>query len=307
MHAAQYANKIIELIRAQSYTNAENLINEALELYPTNQFLLKNEIFILTKLNKMQMAREKAESSYEALKHDHFFLKSYFFILEKVKAKSDIENMIERTISVNIINDESFYIFLASLAGRVFDKSKSFDILKRAISLLETNTKLKTALNELEKKDGHASMYQYYKEKFSGKKPADAIAELEKIKTLTKYKDDYDLNLYLAELYKKTGKYDKTIETYKFLLSIKDNEFTRKMLGYAYYKTHDYENALVYLKDPFIKCPEDNYLTVTINNIFKQKKDFEGYKFLIEEILSLHPNAKNLYGDLKKAEKWQKN
>jgi len=306
MQVSEYANKIIESIKAKSFNDAEGLISEALEFYPTNQFFLKNEVYVLTRLNKISQAREKAETAFETLKHDKYFLQTYFTILEKEKAKNDIEHMIEKTFSTTGIKDEDFYIFLAKLAGRIFGSSKTSEILKRAISALEKNDNLKKTFDDLSKKDGHSSMYKYYKEKFNEKRPDDAIEELEKIRILPKYKDDYDLHLCLAELYKKAKKIDKTIEIYKYLLGIKDNEFTRKMLGYAYYKTKDYGNALTYLKDIFLKYPEDHYLNTTISKIYKENKDCEGFKILVEEALSLNQNAKNLYGLLKKAEKWQK-
>ena len=305
MQAGEYAKKIIEFIRSRSYREAENLISEALEIYPTNQFFLKNEVFVLARLNRAREAREKAEKSFESLKHDKYFLQSYFTILEKEKAGSDIESMMERTISINIVNDEEFYIFLAKLAGRVFGNSKTRDVLNRAMSIFEKSDKLKQALDELCQKDGHPSMYKYYKDKFKGGKPDDAIAELERIKVLPKYKDDYDLCLCLAELYKKAKRFDKAIETYQYLLSLKDNEFTRKMLGYTYYKLKDYDNALTYLKDIFLKHPGDHYLDTTIGKIFEKKRDFEGFRILIEEALSLNQDAKNLYGLLKKAKKWR--
>lgn len=124
--------------------------------------------------------------------------------------------------------------------------------------------------------------------------------------TLPGYSEDFDLRVYLAELYKKTGEYEKAIEAYRHILAVKDNDFTRKMLGYAYYKKGDTGNALVYLKDAFFKDPRDHFLYSTIYKIFEAKADYDGLEKLINEVMGVNPGAKHLYGILRRAKKWCK-
>ncbi len=305
MTAKEYGKKIIEHERNKDYKGAYEIAREALTIYPTNLFLLRNEVYLLYRLKKTKEARGMAEERMELLKGDSFFLRTYLSILEREKEKEDIEYMIESNIFPRRVGDEKFYIFLSKLAGRVFSKEKARDILKRATLIFPDNKELKSILEGWGKEGGPESRYKYYKEQFKGKKVKDAIMEIEGIKALPNYAQDYDLHLYLAELYKKIKKYDRTIEIYKYLLTLKDNEFTRKMLGYAYYKIRDPENALVYLKDIFLKDPYDHYLYSTISNIFKAKLDFENIERLILEAMSLNPDAKHLYGVLKRARKWQ--
>ncbi len=299
-----YRDEIISLVKRKEFSAAYDLVYNTLSIYPTNLFLLKNEIYILYRLKKIKEARQRAEERFPILKNDLFFLKTYLSILEKEKAKEDIENLIEKSILYERIKNEGLYIFLSGITERVFGKEKAIEILKRALLIMPESKELKVLLDK-KSKDGVAeSRYNYYKDKFKGKKTAETIREIESIRLLPDYKNDNDLYVYLAELYKKTGEYDNAIDIYKKLLSLKDSLFARKMLGYAYYKKKDYVNALLYLMDIFKENPHDHYLYSTIFNIYKKKKDAEGFNMLIKETLSIHPDAKHLYGLIKRADKW---
>ncbi|MBI5183802.1 MAG: hypothetical protein HY999_05515 [Nitrospinae bacterium] len=306
MTPKEYGKKIIELERDKDYKGAYEIVRESLTIYPTNLFLLRNEVYLLYRLKRIKEARERAEERMGLLKDDPFFLRTYLLILEKEKAKEDIEHMIEGDIFLMRINDKEFYIFLSKLVARVFNKEKGLEILKRAVSIFPDNNELKGILDGWEKEGGSDGRYRYYKEQFKGKKVKDAIMEIENLKVLPNYANDYELHLYLAELYKKIKRYDKTIEVYKYLLTLKDDEFTRKMLGYAYYKIGDIEDALVYLKDIFLKDPYDHYLYSTILKIFEARFDLEGLERLILEAISITPDARHLYGVLKRAKKWER-
>ncbi len=306
MTSKEYGNKIIDLEKRKDYRGAYEMVREALTVYPTNSFFLRNEVYILYRLGRIKEAREMAEHRMEILKGDPFFLRTYLLILEKEKAKGDIEHIIERNIFIDRIGNEDFYIFLSRLVSRTFSKEKALEILKRVVSIFQESGEIKKILNELSEEGDVENRYKYYRERFKGKRVKDAIAELESIKILPGYANDYELHLYLAELYKKAKRYDRAIEVYRFVLSSRNDEFTRKMLGYVYYKTGDMESALVYLKEVFLKNPYDHYLYSTISKIFKEKLDCEGFERLINEALSLNPDARHLYGLLKRAEKWQK-
>ena len=303
MTPKDYETKIIALVRNRDYKGAHELVREALTTYPANLFFLKNEVFILYRTGKIKQARERAEERIEFLKDDPFFLKVYLSILEKQKATKDIDRIIENIFLSGIRGNEDLYLFLARLSERVFSRESAAEILKRSIHIFPEGRALKNHLDELSKGGSAESGYKNYKEKFRGRKVKDAIAEIEGIKALPNYSKDSELHLYLAELYKKAGEYEKAIGIYRYILSLKDSLFTRKMLGYAYYKTGDTENALVYLKDVFLKAPHDHYLYSAIYKIFKAGSDYEGFEKLILEALGLNPDAKHLYGLLKRAKK----
>lgn len=302
----EYKNKIIELEKKKNYREASEVLKMALEVYPTNLFFLGNEVYLLYRLNKIKEARQKAEERVELLKNDTFFLRTYLRILEKFDAKVDIEEVLERNIFSRSVGDENFYIFISQLMERVFSREKAVNTIKRALAIFQNSEALKELLAKFEKEEGVGSRYKYYKEKFKGKKIEDVIKEIESIRVLPNYANDYELLIYLAELYKKQGKYDLAIKLYKHLLGLKDNEFARKMLGYAYYKSDEFENALMYLKDIFLKTPYDHFLYSTIYKIFKEKQDVEGLNRLVNEALCINPDAKHLYGLLARIEKWQK-
>ena len=301
MNRVDYRSRIIALIKEKNFQAAYNTVSEALTVYPSASFFLTNEIFILFRLNRVKEARDKAEEGFDVLKNDLFFLRTYLSILEKEKAAGDIERMIEGFIFPLRIGDEKFYIFLSKLAGRVFSNERAQDILGKAESLFPGSRELKQAAAQ--KQTDNLNRYKNYKEKFKGKKTAEAIAEIEGIRGLPGYSSDYELHLYLAELYKKTGKYDRAIEIYEYLLKLRDNKFARRMLGYAYYKNGDYEKAVIYLKDIFMESPGDHFLYSALYRIYESKADCEGFEKLMLEALSLNPGAGHLYGLIKRARK----
>ncbi len=299
-----YEAKIIALVKTGNFQEAFELVTEALTIYPSNPFFLKNEIFILFRLNKTAHARQRAEEKVDVLKNDAFFLRTYLSILEKEKAVEDIEHLLEKTIFPSGVCNEDFCVFLCRLAGRVFSNRKAEEMFQRCMLLYPESGALKGFLNKQDGEGIFEKNYKNYKEKFKGRKTVDAIAEIENIKTLPGYNEDFDLQVYLAELYKKAGEYGKAIEAYRQILSFKDNEFTRKMLGYAYYKMGDSDNALVYLKEALFKDPRDHFLYSTICKIFETKADYAGFEKLINEVLGVNPGAKHLFGLLRRAKRW---
>ncbi|MEW6419268.1 MAG: hypothetical protein AB1480_14335 [Nitrospirota bacterium] len=303
--ASEYGNRIIELQRKKDYIEAYDVLKVALTIYPTNLFFLGSEVYLLYKLNRIKEARQMAEERIDVLKNDAFFLKNYLTILERLKAKEDVEDFIERNILSRRMGSEDLYVFVSQLIARVFGKEKAIDAINRSLMFFQNSEKLKTFLDNLRKDNGSGSRYKYYSEKFGGRKIEDAIKEIEGIRVLPNYADDYDLLTYLAGLYKKQGDYAGAIGIYKRLLTLKDSEFTRKMLGYAYYKSGDYEGALIYLKDFFLKDPFDHFLYSAIYRIFKERHDSEGLHRIVNEALGINPSANHLYGLLSRTRKWK--
>lgn len=305
MTASQYKNSLIELEKKGDFRGAYEVLREAILEYPANPFFIKAEIYILFKLGGFEEARLKAEVRVEQFKYDTFFLRTYLNILAGIKnSKKDAEDLVDKILTWGI-KDEAFLAFLTQLAGRISGSKKAHDVLMRSLSLVPGSTVLKKMLDE-EGDNGFESKFRFYKKKFGAKNTPEAINEIEIIMGLPEYARDYELNLYLAGLYKESGQLDKSIDIYKRLLTIKEREFTRKMLGYAYYKKGEPANALVYLKDIFLNYPFDHYLYTTIFKIFKILGDKEGIKNLFREALASYPSAKHLYGLIKKADEWQK-
>ncbi len=306
MTASQYKNRIIELEKNKDFRGAYDLLKDAISEYPANPFFIKGEIYVLFKLGRLEEARQNAEVRIEQFKQDTFFLRTYLNILAGLKnTKKDIEELIDKILSWGI-RDEDFLISLIRSTNKVLGSNKASDVLKRSLSLMPESEALKKMLDEAQKDGMIDSRFSLYKKKFEGKGIEEAINEIEMIMEMPDYSDNYELNLYLAGLYKESGRLEKAVEIYKKLLAIRDNEFARKMLGYTYYKIGDMANALVYMGDIFLKNPFDHYLYTTIFKIYGGLKDYVGLESLSRKALMLNPDAKHLYGLIKKAEKWQK-
>lgn len=306
MTANQYKNRIIELEKGGDFRGAYEILKEAMSEFPANPFFIKAEIYILFRLGRLEEARQNAEIRVEQFKQDTFFLRTYLNILSNIKnTKKDIENLVDK-ILIWGVRDEAFLVFLAGLTGRISGSKKARDVLIRSISLMPESQTLKKMLSETGGDGGIESKFRLYKKKFGDKDTERAINEIEMIMEMPEYAGDYELNLYLAGLYKEAGRLDKSIEIYKKLLTNKENEFARKMLGYAYYKKGDQINALVCLKDIFLKYPFDHYLYTTIFKICEGLRDYQTLESLFRKALASNPDAKHLYGLIKKAEKWGK-
>ena len=303
--ARGYSDRIIELERKRDYRGAYELLKEALTIYPTRPFFLRTEVYLLLRLNKTKEARAKAEGWVEMLRNDTFFLKTYLSVLRQEKAHEDMARLITVILSWGV-GDEDFLIFLGKTASRCVGREKGEEVLRQALARFPDSEPLKKIAADMETAEAGASRVDLYRQKFAGKKTAEAAAEIETIMAMPGYAEDYDLHLYLADLYKKMKKYDQAVEIYTRLLSLRDHEFTRKMLGYTYYKMGDKEQAAAYLKSVFVKRPDDRFLVSTLFKIYKEKADFEGLGNLVTEALAVRPEAKHLYGLLKKGRRWQK-
>lgn len=305
MDAREYSNKIIQLEKNRDYQAAYVMVKDALMVYPANPFFLRTEIYILYRLKMFSEAREKAEARMGFLRNDPFFLRTYLSLLESQKAQKDIERLIE-SIPLGEIRNESFYIFLAELTARIFGQEKALEFLRSAVSIMPESQSLKNLHSQLCTEGSLEGKLRHYRERFKNRNTEEVIREIESIRVLPDYAADYGLHLYLAELYKKAGKYQQAADTYLYLLKQKDQTFARKMLGYVYYRMGDMERALFYLKDVFLADPDDHYLYSTIMRIYGSKSDYEGFEKLIKEALNLKPGAKHLYGLMKRAKKWLK-
>lgn len=298
-----YFNRIITLQRSKDYEGAYTLTMNGLALHPTDPFLLRTEIFLLFRLNRIKEARMKAEERFETLKNDSFFLQTYLMILEKVKARDDIASVVNNILSWGG-RDEVFYEFLIKLADRVLGRSKALEMAHDVIIVSPKAEAISMLINQWEGQTSRPTSMRGYKEQFE-KIPTDAaITELETIRILPDYANDQQLHLFLAELYKKKKDFARAVIIYQEILAKWDDSFTRKMLGYAYNKSGDIPNALVYLSEALIHDPFDHFLYRTVSRLYEINKDYAGFENTVNAALAKHPHARHLYGLLKKASKW---
>jgi tetratricopeptide (TPR) repeat protein len=295
MNLKEYINTLVSLQKENRLKEALKLLYEALSIYPENNFLKKYEIFLLNKKGELYKAFALANNSFNRFKNDEFFIQTYLSILEKTKQKETLKEFLENFLSDAPQFSEKFFHYLQNIISRNFSSAEA-DILIE-----------KFPINIEKKKNKTRGNYKIYKEKFDKMPPNEAINEIENLLMLPSYKEDFDLNMYLAGLYRKVKRFNDAVKIYNFLLTLKETTFLYKMLGYTYYRLNDHENALKYLKEVVFKDPNDNILMQTIFKIYEKNKDYNGFKQLIEKLLAQYPNVKKLYGYLKRAQKWQTN
>ncbi|MFH1727836.1 MAG: tetratricopeptide repeat protein [Pseudomonadota bacterium] len=306
MDINDYIKKIKSCYNEKNYSLAYSIIENALAAYPLNLFFQKNEIYVLLKLGKMKEAIIKAEMKFELLKQDSFYLQNYLLLLEKVKATGDIESLLERHVLTENNWDKTFINFLVNFLERIFPEDRKTELLKRITGNLFDFTNEKAFNTEVKNEEPPKRKYRYYADIYNGKEIDKVLEEIESLRLIPKYREDADLLQYLAGLYKKQEDFEKAIEIYEKLLLLRDDLFTRKMLGFTYYKMGDYKSSFKYLKNVFFEAPFDNYLVQTIFNIFHKTFGYAEYVEYINEVIAKNPQAKYLYGYIKRAKKWEK-
>ncbi|MFN3740156.1 MAG: tetratricopeptide repeat protein [Thermodesulfovibrionales bacterium] len=301
MTAKEYIERIISLQKKKDYGLAYNILQEALSYYPSNRFLQTSEIYLLLKLGRLKEARQKAEARLTLLKDNPFFLRTYVEILSKEKDREELLNLKER-LCLAPVRDERLYTYLAGILIRIGEKQRAIELLNSASAYIPEGKELILYLEKLKEgpQDGGIN---YYRERYKNLPPEKAISEIENILFLPDYKEDISLRLFLAELYKKTGDLKRAIEAYSECLKIKDSLHVRKMLGFVYYKVGDMDKAFLYLKDAFIEDPYDHAVYNTIARIIQNSRNFKEAEALVNETLSRHPEARQVYGLLRRLKK----
>lgn len=293
-------HELRQLLQQKQYQQALDLVNELMQLQPTNLFLVKNEIYLLSKLEQKKAAKQKSEEFFDALKEDPFFLLTYLLILEKEKQFDDIKDIIAKYIFAPGVIDEFLLQNVCRLAQRRFTQQESNDIIAQAQALLPGSQKIVEST-------GHQNHYQQYKKQFVGKTPSQVLAEIGNLMIMPEYENDTDLLLLKAENHKQINQFDHAIESYKKVLTIDpEHDFAVRMLGYTLYKKKAWREALPYLANALQHHCHDHYLQTTIGYCCKNLDDFDALVKIVNESLAIHPEAKHLYGMLQKAKKWQK-
>ena len=129
------------------------------------------------------------------------------------------------------------------------------------------------------------------------------IDEIEGIRMLSSYRDDFPLHHYLAEKYKKTRQLEKAAEIYKYLLTIRDDDFTRNRLGHVCKDMGQLDDAVIYFKEGLMKDPFKTHLYKALEDIYVKRNDPDGFERVVTDILAVHPKAGHLWGIIKKVRK----
>lgn len=289
-----YIEKVLSFQREKDYLSAYNILQEALICYPSNEFLLSSEVYLLLRLKRLKEARQKAEARLSTLKTSPFFLRTYIEILSKERDREQLLRIAER-LKTMPVRDEKLYLYLAGILIRLGERGQAIGLLNSGLSYMPEGKELSAYLERLEGSPDKAGV-SYFRERFKDIPPDRAIAEIENILILPDYKDDIPIRLFLAELYKKTGNLKKASEVYLDCLRIKDSPHTRKMLGFLYYRSGELDKAFAYLREAFLEDPEDHALYNTISKIIEKTGNTKDAEALINEALSRHPGVRKVYG-----------
>ena len=92
--AYDYTQQVFNLSK-KTDSEAYELVKEALTIYPSNPFLLNNEIYVIFRMGNVKEARQKAEEQFQSLKNNASFLRTYLSILDKSSAHEDILRLID--------------------------------------------------------------------------------------------------------------------------------------------------------------------------------------------------------------------
>lgn len=301
MTAKEYIERILSLQKKGDYSFAYNILQEALSYHPSNGFLQTSEVYLLLKLRRLKEARQKAEMRLSALKTNPFFMRTYIEILFKERDKGELISLAERLKSVPVL-DGKLYTYLANTLVRFGERQAAIELINSGLSYMPKSKELSLYLKRLKEGDEESSLH-YYREKYRNITPEMAIMEIENILILPDYEGNIPIRLFLAELYKKAGNLKMAEEVYSECLKIKDSSHVRKMLGFVYYKMGDMDKAFLYLKEPFLENPSDHALYNTISKIIEKTGNIKEAEGLINETLTRHPEARQVYGLLRRLRK----
>jgi len=303
MTAYEYSTKLFDLSKQGKLIEAYELAKEGLAIYPTNPHLLNHHIYINLRMGKIKEAGKEAEEQFHNLKGIPSFLRTYLYILDRKDAQDDILKLVDSGIFYQDFQGKAkpeFFISVANILTHAKLPDKAAEILRHAPKSEEVDK----ALEDMSKHEAkRGPVLNKYAEQFKGKRAVDVIAEIELIRPMSEYKGDFDLHLILADSYRKIGELEKASEIYKYLLTIRDDDFIRNKLGLLYKKMGKFDEAVIYLKEGLMKDPHKTHLHQALEKIYLEKKDPEGFERVAKDILAVHPKAGHLYGLIRRVNK----
>ncbi len=321
LNVKKVTDKAFKLKQKNNYQQAREILEDALEKYPDNNFLKTSLADLFIKDNKQQDAENLIEEvlkddpeNYQALlckgnlaykkreyeKALEFFQQAYtieekpyiasriiysYFKLEKYqKALNYCQQWLERT------EDDSRFLKLKALIHDKMGKSED------ASSLYE---------DYLQKKDDDDFAYkQKLKLKLKDKSPDEAIKELRQLLRLSSKKDKAELYTLLAEKLEENDEYQEAVQEYKKALELNPgDEYILKNLGFSLVKMEKRKESLKYLKQACRQDPSDYYVCSSLEASFKRlNRHQEGIEFF-KEVIKENPGYKKLWGRIKKLQK----
>ena len=271
-------------LKKGTYDKAQKIIDTILKKDPENYFFLSRKGDLLVAMNKHQEALKIFNHLYNSQKDPHVgwrLANGYYRLKKYDKAEYFFDQAIPK------LYDKPELIFLGFLIKKALKKyDKAQDLIDSAIN--------------------HSDQPQQYisqKMQFQTELKGISAQQWEKsIKYSTSKNEPFVLKE-LAEKFLKESKFEKAEKYYKEILKFENNLFYKSRLGYVYYKWKKYDLAL----SIFLEMPLKNFLIPSfIAMVIKSAQQTGQEQKVIEhlrDLLEKNPNAKQLWGAIKKLDK----
>lgn len=266
------------------YDKAQKIVDTILQQNPENYFFLSRKGDLLVAMNKQQEALKIFNHLYNSQKDPHvgWRLATGYYRLKKY---DKAEYFFDQTLPKLYDNPElNFLGFLIKKALKKHDKA--LDLIDAAIN-----------------HSSQPEQYKSHKLKFQTELKGISAQQWEKSIKYSTTKDEPFVLKELAEKFLNEGKYEKAEQYFKEILKHDPNEFNKSRLGYVYYKWGKYDLAL----SIFLEMPLKNFLIPSfMNMVIKSAKETGQEEKVVEhlqDLLDKHPEAKSLWGAIKKLAK----
>jgi len=266
------------------YDKAQKIIAAILKKDPENYFFLSRKGDLLVAMNKNKEAIKIFINLYHANKDPHVgwrLARGYYQLKQYDKAEYYFDQTIPKLFDHPDLN------FLGFLIKKALKKHD------RAMDLIDA------AINHSRQPE----QYKSQKQKFQAELKGISAQQWEKSIKYSTTKNEPFVLRELAEKFLKEGEFEKAEQYYKEILKHDPDEFNKSRLGYVYYKWKKYDLAL----SIFLEMPLKSFLFPSfINMVIKSAKETEQEEKVIEhlqDLLEKNPEAKSLWGAIKKLSK----
>lgn len=306
------------LVSARDYSQAQQEIQEALEESPNNAELLTLLADIYTHQDRLTDATlitdqllKNGATSYNLFiikgniccKQEGFAEALEYFQLAFKKRRTDylLGRLIQTLLHLNRTGEALYYTQLAlesdpenpfflKYLGQIYKKQKEWD---RALEIYQK-------VIELIPRDEFCYK-EYLQLKARDWAPEKVEGELKAILKVSDKRDNPYLYALRAQNLKSMGQWEEAVIEYQKAIQLAPGDnFLLKQLGFCYSHLQKYAEAAETLKIPFINNPNDLYVRSALIAAYKKAKNIEGLITVLKEALGRHPEAKNLYGILRK-------
>ncbi len=307
-----------ELIRLKKFDEAEDILNELVHEHPNDQYVQGALFDLYLKKGLHDKAQQIIDAILKKDPSNHFFLSRKGDLLVAMNKNNEALKIFTNLYYAN--KDPHVGWRLANLHYHLKQYDKAEYYFDQTIPKLYDRPDLnflgfliKKALNKYDKAmdlidaainySSQPEQYQSQKLKFQTELKGISAQQWEKSIKYSTTKDEPFVLKELAEKFLNEGKYDKAEQYYKEILKHDPNEFNKSRLGYVYYKWQKYDLAL----SIFLEMPLKNFLIPSfMNMVIKSARETGQEETVVEHLQGLlekHPEAKSLWGAIKKLAK----